>query len=165
MYVVAQKTTTIKEPIRSRSENMYNFDMLVVDDNDHVSISDDTANVPLLDIKILVAQHRRKPKRTNAPSASDKELKQLVKIHKPPVSAPRGRRSPDAPAWTHWTTKLDCLQNHTIRRALSHPNDQQNHLWLNCRQDQTYVRNASKLTNVIPDPTVCVLILRSVKWR
>ena len=105
---------------------MYTFDILVVDDNDHCSISDDTINFQLLGVKNLVAQHGQKPKRTNAPSASDKEMNQLVKdIQAAGISAKRALKSKCA--------NLDALDDknglleikQTIRRHLTQPNHRQ----------------------------------------
>ena len=68
--------------------------MLVVEDNDQLFISDDPTIFPLLDVKKLVAQHRQKPKSANVPSASDKELNQLVKdIQAAGISAKRASKS------------------------------------------------------------------------
>lgn len=90
MCVVDQSKQQIKEPIRSHSEKMYNCYIVVVDGNDHFSISDDTIKCPLIDVKKLVAQHGQ----TNAPSASDKELNQLLKdIQTAGISAKRASKS------------------------------------------------------------------------
>ena len=136
--VLGAKRQQINEPIRSRSEKMYNFDMLVVDDNDHFTISDDTAILPLLDVKKLVARHRQEPNRTNAPSASDKELNQLVKdIQAAGISAKRASKSKCA--------NLDALDSKIVLLEKTIQSEEislsriigQQVFRPNCRQDQT----------------------------